>query len=93
MKSTWFNLTGFVQPATVVEMCNCKDDSLMDRQWTIFIKTILNDAHRSKIYKKCTEFREAKYMPCLLKEVFKESKTSFSLLPSLRSVTEFEIRA
>lgn len=33
MKSTWFNLTGFIQPATVVEIYNGKDDDgLMDRQ-------------------------------------------------------------
>ena len=32
-ESTWFNLTGFVQPVTAVEMCNSKDDDgLMDRQ-------------------------------------------------------------
>ena len=33
MRHTWFNLTGFVQPGTVVELCNNKDDDgLMDRQ-------------------------------------------------------------
>ena len=33
MRHTCFNLTGFVQPGTVVTLCNNKDDDgLMDRQ-------------------------------------------------------------
>ena len=33
IRNTCFNLTGFVQPATIVKLCNHKDDDgLMDRQ-------------------------------------------------------------
>ena len=33
IRNTCFNLTGFVQPATIVKLCNDKDDDgLMDRQ-------------------------------------------------------------
>ena len=34
MRNTCFNLTGFVQPATVIRLCNDRDDDgLMDRQF------------------------------------------------------------
>ena len=64
MKSTWFNLTGFVQPATVVKMCNSKDDDgLMDRQ--LF-------ACPNEIHYDYDEYRPLpESIPCL-KAIFKE---------------------
>ena len=63
MKSTWFNLTGFVQPATVV-MCNSKDDDgLMDRQ--LF-------ACPNEIHYDYDEYRSLPESTPCLKEIFKE---------------------
>ena len=42
MRNTCFNLTGFVQPTTVVRICNNKDDDgLMDRQFFALMKYIM----------------------------------------------------
>ena len=64
MKSTWFNLTGFVQPATVVGMCNSKDDDgLMDRQ--LF-------ACPNEIHYDYDEYRPLPESTPCLKAIFKE---------------------
>ena len=74
MKSTWFNLTGFVQPATVVEMCNSKDDDgLTDRQLS---------ACPNEIHYDYDEYRPLPESTPCLKAIFKEIDEAHPLSPT-----------